>query len=130
MAWRLAVATRNAAGDGLVDLLDAGTIQIRTGTQPDSADDTATGTLLAILTFASTAFSDFTAGVGSAEAIASGIALVTGTAGHARFLNSDGLTHSDLDIGEGSGTVNFDDVDFLDGGTVAISSVAFSMPSE
>ena len=108
----------------------AGTIQIRTGTQPTSADDTVTGTLLVILTFGTIAFSDFIAGVGTAVEIPSGTALVTGTAGYARFLNSDSSTHSDLDIGEGSGTINFDDIDFLDGGTVSISSMTIPMPSE
>ena len=52
MAWRLATAAQNAAGDGLVDLLDSGgtaTIQVRTGSQPAAANDAASGTLLADL---------------------------------------------------------------------------------
>lgn len=116
-----------------MDRLDSGgtaTIQIRTGVQPTTANDTATGNLLATLTCNSTAFATFADGAASAEAIASGTALLVGTAGHARWLNGDGTTHGDMDIGEGSGTISFDDVDFLDGGTVSISSVALTMPAE
>ena len=133
MPWRLSTTTRNATGDGLVDQLDSGgtaTIQIRTGVQPTTANDTATGSLLATLTCGSTAFAAFASGAASAEAISSGTALLTGAAGHARWLNGDGTTHSDMDIGEGSGTISFDDVDFLDGGTVSMTSVALTMPAE
>lgn len=133
MPFRLSDAARNAAGDGLVDLLDSGgtaTIQIRTGTQPADPNDSATGTLLATLTFSATAFGAFVSGTGTANAITSDTSVETGTAGYARLLTGGGATHSDMDIGEGSGTLNFDDVDFIAGGTAAITSMTMTKLQE
>ena len=134
MAWRLSDAARNAAGDGLVDLLDTGgtaTIQIRTGTQPTNADDAASGTLLATLTFSATAWASFASGTAAAAAITSDTDIdTTGTAGYARLLNGDASTHSDMDIGEGAGTLSFDDADFIAGGTAAITSMSITQPAE
>jgi hypothetical protein len=66
---RLPTASRNAACDAVVDLLDAGsgaaTIEIRSGTQPASANDAGAGTAsLPALTSAGTG-SAKTTGVGS-----------------------------------------------------------------
>lgn len=136
MPWRLAVATRNTVGDALVDLLDIGgtaTLQIRTGAQPSAADNAATGMLLAILTFHTPpSWSTFEAGQAVSELITSDTNIDnTGTAGHARLLNGNGSTHSDMDIGEGLlGTLSFDDISFIAGGTASITSMLISMPEE
>ena len=49
MATRLATSARNASADGVVDLIDAGPaagyLEIRTGSQPATANTAATGTL-------------------------------------------------------------------------------------
>lgn len=134
MPWRLSTAARNAAGDGLVDLLDQGgtaTMEIRTGGQPTTADDAATGTLLGTVTFSAEAWADFASGSGSANAITSDTnADASGTAGYARLLNGDGSTHSDMDIGQDSGTLSFDDTSIVAGGTIAISSMTITQPAE
>jgi len=134
MAWNLAIAARNAAGDGLMGLLDTGgtaTIQIREGTQPASADDTATGLLLATLTLNNPAWNSFVAGVGTGDASLAITSTIVGTgvAGHARLLNGDGTTHSDMDIAEGSGIFAFNDIDFVTGGTVSIGTMSITMPA-
>jgi hypothetical protein len=54
----------------------------------------------------------------------------TGIAGYARLLIGSGGAHSDMDIGQGSGTLNFDDTSFIAGGTAAITSMTMTMPVE
>jgi len=133
MAFRLSTAAQNAACNGLVDLLDTGgtaTIKIYTGAQPASANDAASGTLLATLTFSATAFGNSSSGTATAASITSDTTVDdTGTAGYARLLNGDASTHSDMDIGQGSGTINFDDTSFVAGGTAAITSMTITMPA-
>ena len=134
MVWRLSVATRNAVGNALVDQLDIGgtaTIQFRTALQPASADNAATGTLLATVTCGVTAWGDFAAGVGPAEAVTSDLSIdTTGTVGYARFLNGDGTTHSDMDVAENAGTFSFDDVDWTAGGKATVTAMSITMPAE
>ena len=102
---RLPNVSNQAVCDALVDLIDvggAGTIQIRSGTQPADADDAATGTLLATLTFNATAFGAAdAAGTATANTItADTSADATGTAAWARILNGSSGTIFDCDVGE------------------------------
>lgn len=132
MALELATAVRNAACDAIVDAIDAGgagTIQIRTGAQPASPNDAASGTLLATLTFSATAFGAASSGTATANAITSDTNVdATGTAGYARILSGGGSTIADMDIGEGAGTLSFDETAFVAGGTAAISSLTITVP--
>ena len=104
---------RNLACDAIVDQLDGGTIQIRTGAQPASPNDAASGTLLATLTFGTPAFGDSVSGTATANAISSDTSVDdTGTAGHARMLTSGAATA------------------FVAGGTAAISSLTLTVPEQ
>ena len=101
MALRLAATARNAACDAIVDLIDAGagagTLVIRTGTQPANPQTAATGTTLATLTFSDPAFGNSAAGVATANAITSDTNVdATGTAGWARVYDSDGADPGDV----------------------------------
>jgi len=133
MALRLSTASRNAACNAIVDLLDVGgvaTIQIRTSTQPTNVADAASGTLLGTLTCSATAFGNAATGVATAAAITSdSSADNSGTAGHARILNGDGSIHSDATCGLGSGDFNFDNNVIVAGGVIAISSMTITMPT-
>ena len=64
MATRITQAAAAAACDAVVDRLDAGAaagyIEIRTGSQPATADTAATGTLLGTLTLSDPAFGNAT----------------------------------------------------------------------
>jgi|SRR5688572_12018934 len=100
MAIRLPTATRNAMADALVDRVDAGaaagTLEIRTGSQPASANDAASGTLLATVTLADPGFgaaSSGAAALASTPRTATGVA--SGTAGWFRAKDSDGNTAFD-----------------------------------
>lgn len=132
MALRLATATRNAAADAAVDLLNDGTIEIRTGAQPTAVNDADSGTLLGTLTFGATAFG--AAGASNpGEAIANSISSDTsadasGTAAHARIKTDAPAIHSDCTCGQGSGDIDFDNNVIVAGGTIAISSMTWSQP--
>ncbi len=56
MSVRLPAASRNAAVDAVCGRLNGGTVEIRTGAQPATAADAATGTLLATFTINNPAF--------------------------------------------------------------------------
>jgi hypothetical protein len=129
MALRLATATRHAGIDAIGDLLNGGTIQIRTGAQPTNVADAASGTLLGTLTFNATAFGAPSTGVVTAAAITSDTSAdASGTAGHARLLTSGAAIHSDATCGQGSGDFNFDNNVIVSGGTIAVSALTMTQP--
>jgi hypothetical protein len=136
MATRIATATRNAAGDAVVDLLDggsgAGTLKLYTGTQPASAEDAASGTLLATVTLNDPAFGAFSSGAGSlAGTPLSGTAVAAGTAGWARLADSAGATVMDGSVTAtgGGGQVELATTTISVGATVQITSGTVTMPA-
>ena len=129
MVYRRATATRNSVADTEGDLLNGGTIQIRTTGQPTNVDDAAGGTLLGTLTFHATAFGAPSTGVVTAAAITSDTSADnSGTAGHARLLTSAPAIHSYATCGQGSGDFNFDNAVIVAGGTIAVSSLTLTAP--
>lgn len=131
MAYRLANATRSACANANVDLLDSGTIEVRTGAQPANVDDADSGTLLGTLTFGATAFGDAAVGVATANAITSDTdADASGDAGHVRIKTSAPAIHSDAVAGESADSpdVEFDNKSIVAGGTIAISSMTITQP--
>ena len=132
---RLVNATQQAACDAVVDFIDtgtgAGTIEIRSGTQPASANDAAAGTLLATLTFQTIAFgAASTAGVATVtpSIVGDTSADLTGTATWARIKTSAGATVFDCDVNTTGATINFNSVDFVVGGTVDITAFTVTHP--
>jgi hypothetical protein len=91
---KLTTLAVNAEADALAILFDSGFLKIYSGSQPASADTAISGqTLLATLTFSTTAFPSAVAGVLTAGAIASDMnAAATGTATWFRAIKSDGIT--------------------------------------
>lgn len=137
MPFRLSTTARDAACDAIVDLLDrdagAGTIEIRTGTQPANPQTAVSGTLLATLTFSATAFGASSSGTATANSITDDTSVdATGTAGYARLYSGDGADPADaimdMDIGQGSGTIDFNDTSFILGGTASITSMTITVP--
>ena len=117
MTTRLSTGLRNAicGSTGFVGALDRGIIEVRTGTQPASADAAVSGTLLGIITLNGGAFTPGTStnGLTFAAATAGAVvksgtwsftALANGTAGWARFKgnalddNSESTTLARLDM--------------------------------
>lgn len=133
MAYRLATDTRNKGCDAIVDDIDAGsgagTIAIRTGSQPTNVGDADSGTLLGTLTFSDPAFGSASTGTATASSITSdSSADNSGTAGHFRIKDSDANIHSDGTCGQGSGDLSFDNSAIVAGGVIAISSLTVTQP--
>ena len=129
MAYRRATATRNSVADTEGDLLNSGTIQFRTGSQPTNVDDAAGGSLLGTCTYSATAFGAPSTGVVTAAAITSDTSAdASGTVAHARILTSAPAIHSDATCAAGSGDFNFDNATIVAGGTIAVSSLTLTAP--
>lgn len=135
MAIRLAVASRNAAADAVVDRLDGGpaaaTIDVRTGTQPATADDAATGTLLVTITLADPAFGSAASGAALvASTPRSGTAVATGTAGWFRAKDSTGATVFDgaVTVTGGGGDLTLATTSVVSGADVRITSGSYTQP--
>lgn len=133
----ISTAARNAAGNAIVGLLDAGTLnpnafmEIRTGMRPASPQATATGTLLATLNYSNPAFNLFSGGVSLANAISPDVDIDNnGIAQWFRCYDRDGTAvfDGDITITGGGGDLEFDNVNFLKGGTVQIISLLATMP--
>jgi hypothetical protein len=115
-------------------LLNSGTIRIYTGAQP-SLNGALTGTLLATLTFGSTAFGTPTASGGvvtaTAGAITSGTAGNTGTAGYFALVKSDGTTiWGTGSVGTSGADLNLNSLSITSGASVSCSSFTVTQPQE
>lgn len=132
MALRLGTTMRNAGCNGMVDVIDqgsgAGKNKIYTSTQPASVGGTY-GTLLGTLPFSDPAFGNAATGVATASAITSDTSADnSGTAGTAAITDSDDNVLADATCGQGSGDYNFDNNVIVAGGTIAISSMTWTVP--
>ncbi len=102
----LAEVTANGLADYAASRCAGGTVQIRDGAQPATADTAASGTLLATCTFANPAFSAAVAGVATALPITQDASAdASGTAAWFRVLALGGATVMDGSCGVGA---NFD----------------------
>lgn len=131
---KISNVARSAMCDALVDLIDAGTppgtLEIRTGSAPTNTTDADSGTLLATLTFSTTAFGAASSGVATAAAITSDSSIdATGTAAHWRIKNQAGTVIAQGTVGTSGADLNFNSVSFVSGGTAAISSLTVTVPA-
>jgi hypothetical protein len=132
--FKISTAARNAACNGIVDLLDVGAaaaaLTVRTGAPPTNVADADSGTLLATLTFSDPAFGNAATGVATASAITNGTAVASGTAGHFRAKDSDANTIFQGTAGEAGDTPDlvFDESAIVLGGVVAVSSFTVTVP--
>lgn len=137
MATRLPTAARNAATNSVTALVDAdvgaGTMQIRTGAQPASANDPATGTLLATITFADPAFGASALGVATLDAtpVLSTTGVAAGTAGWFRILDNSGDTVLDGSVTAtgGGGDLELNTTTISIGVTVEITAGTLTTPA-
>lgn len=135
MATRLPTAARNAACDAVADLVDAGvgagTIDVRVGSQPASANDAPTGTLLATFTLNDPAFGAAAAGVATLDVTP---ALTTnglddGVAGWFRMKDSAGATVLDGAVATSGAQLNLNTTTISTGVGVEITSGTIAMPA-
>lgn len=151
MALRLSTGFRNsllkANGKSAVDLMDKGYIEIRTGTQPASADDAETGSLLGRITLnggdytvlATYGLTPEAAGVvlqKPAASVWSGTVILAGRAGWWRWYATDG-THGastsaariDGAISSVGGQMKLSTTDLKLGTTVTVDSAEITFPT-
>lgn len=137
MTVNISTQARNDAGDAIVDLIDQGStnpngyMEIRTGAKPATPQATITGTLLATMNFSLPAFGNFSSGISLANPIADDTNVdETGVASWFRIFDRDGNSIMDGDITEtgGGGDIEFDNINFIKGGVVAITSLTATMP--
>jgi hypothetical protein len=138
MATRITQAAAKASLDSLTALLNSGTLEIRTGTQPATANTAASGTLLGTLTLGATAFGAATTAspsVATANAITSDTSAdANGTAGWFRAYRSAGnggaaVIDGSISLSGGGGDMIMDDTTIVLGGVIAVSSWTISMPT-
>jgi hypothetical protein len=137
MASQVPNATRSAAADAAVNRLDggagAGTVQIRTGSQPADPDDAATGTLLCTITLNDPAFGAAVDGVKTADVTPAltAAAVATGTAGWYRGLDSNAASVIDgaVSASGGGGEMQLNTTALVSGVDVTILSWVVTMPA-
>ena len=124
-------ATTIAGVDAMTLLLNTGTLKIYTGTQPADANATITGTLLVTLTFGSTAFASPATASGSAgsrivtataNAITSGTAAATGTAGYFVLETSGSVVAAMGSVGTSGADLNLNSLSITSSATVSCSA--------
>lgn len=118
----------------LVDAdVGAGSIQIRTGAQPATANDAATGTLLATVTLADPSFAAAVAGVATLDAtpVLSTVGVAAGTAGWFRMLDNSGDTVLDgaVTVTGGGGELELNTTTISIGVTVDITAGTLTTPA-
>jgi hypothetical protein len=137
MAVNISTLARNNAGDVIVDLIDTGStnpngvLEIRTGDIPSNPQQVASGTLLATLNFSDPAFGTFSNGSTLANPIADDTDVdETGVAGWFRIYDRDNNAVIDgiVTVTGGGGDIEFDDINFIKGGTVSITQLQAVMP--
>lgn len=135
MATRLAAAARNAACNGIVDLVDAGagagTLKIYSGTQPANGDAAEAGTLLATVTLADPAFGNASAGVATGTDPAAVDPVASGNAGWFRVEDSTGANVYDGSVTAtgGGGDLQLSNIAIGPGINVDITSLSFTVPA-
>jgi hypothetical protein len=124
---KLSDATANAEAAALAALCNSGLIKVYDGTQPATADTALSGNTLGVtLTFGATAFPAASAGVLTANAIASGTAVAGITPTFARIFKSDGTTVV-MDVSAGASGCNLTIGAFTAGTVVSCSSFTHSV---
>lgn len=131
MATTISTGARNAAVDAITALLNGGTVEIRTGSQPAGPGSAATGTLLGSLALSATAFGAASSGSATANTITSDTSADnSGTAGwfRAKASGGSGVIDGSITATGGGGDLTLDNVSVVAGGTIAVTSWSVTMP--
>lgn len=134
MAERLPTATQNALAASFAGLVDAGTgpgtVKVYTGAQPATANDAASGTLLATFTLNDPAFAvSGPVATLDVDPVVSTTGAATGTPGWFRLADSAGATVMDGAVGSGAElTLNTAQITATE--TVTVTSFTVTMPAE
>lgn len=123
------IAARDAMLNAITALLNGGTINYYTGSQPASPDTAISSqTLLCTDTFNATAFGSASAGSATANAITTGTAGASGTVTWCRCEASGGTAHLDLSVGTASADVIVATTTISSGNQIPVTSFVLSHP--
>jgi hypothetical protein len=133
---RLSTTSRNAAANGVLALLNAGTtnaagkLEIRSGTQPADPQTTATGTVLATVVLANPAAGSASSGAATITDPASVTASATGTATWARAYDRDNNAVFDCDVTAtgGGGSITLSSTSLSSGVSVDLGAITYTQP--
>lgn len=129
---------RNAIVDAITARIDAGSgagkLRIYTGSRPASPASAATGTLLAEFTLNDPSFGAGASGVATLDItpeVADAAADNTGTAGYARFVDSDNNGRIDATVTAtgGGGEVTCNTISFVAGAVVTVTGCTITAPT-
>jgi len=132
MALRLDDDVRNDLLDGIDSTFNSGTLEIRTGAQPASANDAASGTVLATITLPADAFAAAASGAKAKLGTWSDTSAdATGTAGHFRMRNGADTRRidGDITITSGGGEMELDSLSITIGQVVTVATFTLTMPA-
>lgn len=130
MAIRLNTAARNAQLDGTINTaFDSGVLEIRTGSQPTTADDEATGTLLCELEVAADAFAAADGGVIAKQGTWEGQNVASGTPGWFRLRSDDDSVRIDGAIPTDLTVTGPTEGEMIEGGTSQVTSLTITAPA-
>lgn len=125
---KISNAAADAEAAAFANLLDGGTLEIRSGAQPATVDTADAGTLLAVATFGSPSEASITNGVITFAAItADASANASGTAAHFRAKSSGGGAIWDGSVGTSGATLNLNSVAISAGAEVAITGLTYTV---
>jgi hypothetical protein len=110
-------------------LFNSGTLKIYTGSQPASANDAASGTLLCTINIPATAFGAAASGAISKNGTWSGSAIDTGTAGWARMESADNAKKMDFSLAESAADLIIDNDAVVTAGVVTVTSLTITVPA-
>ncbi len=130
MATRLNTAERHA----ILALLDAyagGTLELRTGAQPATADTASSGTIIATPPIPNPAFAAAASGSRAKAGTWQATAVASGTIGWGRLISSDGTRRRDVSVSVagGGGDLIIDTANVVAGGTVTVSGYTVNQPA-
>jgi len=123
------IAFRNSLANQLNNLFTGGTIEIRTGAQPATADTAASGTLLATIPLPVSPFAAASGGAVAKSGAWLVVAIATGTSGYARFKNVAGTMAFDVTVAETGGDLTIDDDAIVSGGVVLVTAFTYTFPT-
>lgn len=124
---KISNAAATAEATAFAALLNGGTLEIRSGSQPASVDSADSGTLLAVATFSNPAASSVTNGVVTFGSItADSSADASGTAAHFRAKTSGGSAVWDGSVGTSGATLNLNSTAISSGAEVAVTSLTYT----
>lgn len=137
MATRIPTASRNAAADAVVDRLDAGSaagyVEIRTGSQPATGNDVASGTLLATITLNDPGFGAAASGTATADVspALTAAAVATADAGWFRAYDSDdnAVIDGSVTATGGGGDMQLNTIALVTAVDVTITAWTITMPA-